>query len=66
MTETSIRNFIQSIQQQIAEGELQLALDRLQNYLAASTVDLHSEAILYSARYSRLCRDERRGLLTEK
>jgi V8-like Glu-specific endopeptidase len=64
MTKTSLQKFVQSVRQQIAQGETQLALDRLQNYLSASAPNLCNEVVLHTARYNRLRRDERKGIIT--
>lgn len=63
MTTISLQQLIQSIRQQIAQGEIELALDRLLNYLSASAPNLRDEVILHTARYNRLRRDERRGII---
>ena len=66
MTAPSLQKFVQSLRQQIAQGEIQLALDQLENYLSASAPDLRNEAILHTARYNRLRRDERKGIITRE
>jgi endonuclease G len=66
MTTTSLQKLLQNIREQIAQGELQLALDQLKNYLAASDGDLYNEAILDMARYDRIRREERKGTLTRE
>ena len=64
MTATSLQKLVQSLRQQIAQGEIELALGRLQNYLSASAPGLRDEVILLTARYNRLCRDERKGVIS--
>ncbi|HEY72310.1 MAG: hypothetical protein DRJ03_31585 [Chloroflexi bacterium] len=66
MTTASLPKLLQNIREQIAQGELQLALDQLKNYLAASDGDLYNEAILDMARYNRIQREERKGTLTRE
>jgi V8-like Glu-specific endopeptidase len=64
MTTTSLQEFIKSVREQIAEGEVELALDRLQNYFSASAPKLRNEIILHTAKYNRLRREERKGVIT--
>jgi endonuclease G len=64
MTTLSLQKLLRSIREQIEQGEIQLALDRLQNYLIASAPALYDEVILHTARFNRLRRDERRGTIT--
>ena len=61
---TSLEQLMQSIRQQIAEGEVELALDRLQNYLSASAPDLRDEVTLLRGRHNRLRRDERKHIIS--
>jgi V8-like Glu-specific endopeptidase len=63
MTTSSLQQFIQSLREQIAENEIELALGRLGNYLSASAPDLENEVILLTARYNRLRRKERKGVI---
>ena len=63
MTTASLDDFIKNLKLQIAEGDLALALDQLQNFLSASAPDLQDEVILLTARYNRLRREERKGVL---
>jgi V8-like Glu-specific endopeptidase len=64
MTTTSLQKLVQSWQQQIAQGEVALVLDQLLNYLSASALDLRDEVILLTARYNRLRREERKGVVS--
>ena len=64
MTTTPLQQLTQSIREQIGQGEIQLALDRLENYLSASAPDLRDEVILLTSRYHRLHRNERKGIIT--
>jgi len=64
MTTTSLQQFVQSLRKQIAQGEIELALDRLHNYLSASALALRDEVTLLTARYNRLRRDERKGIIS--
>jgi V8-like Glu-specific endopeptidase len=63
MTQTPLHEFIQSIREQIAQDDVGLALDRLQNYLCASAPKLRNEVILHQSRYHRLRRQERVGII---
>jgi V8-like Glu-specific endopeptidase len=60
----SLKKLVQSVQDQVTQGEVELALDRLRNYLSASAPELRDEIILLTARYKRLRRDERKGLVS--
>jgi len=64
MTTISLQNFIQSLREQVAQGETELALDRLQNYLSACVPALRNEVILLTTRYNRLRREERKGVIS--
>lgn len=66
MTKTSLKKLVQSCRQQITQGEIELVLDRLQNYLSASAPSLLDEVILLTARYNRLHRDERKGIVSRE
>jgi V8-like Glu-specific endopeptidase len=66
MVSDSLRRFLQKIQQLVAEGELRLALEQLQNYLAAGDSALYRDVILLTARYNRLQREQQRGTLTRE
>ncbi|GAB4537166.1 MAG: hypothetical protein Kow0063_23520 [Anaerolineae bacterium] len=61
---TSLERFVQSLREQVAQGEIELVLDQLDNYLTASAPDLRDEVILLAARYNRLRRDERKGIIS--
>lgn len=43
MTTVSLQKFVQSICEQLAQGEIQLVLDPLQTYLSASAPDLRND-----------------------
>lgn len=64
MSQTSLKQFIQSCREQILQDQIILVLDRLQNYLSASAPDLRDEVILLTARENRLLRDERKGIIS--
>jgi V8-like Glu-specific endopeptidase len=66
MPQASLQEFIQSIREQIAQDQVDLALDRLQNYLNASAPNLRDEVILHQAKYNRLRRQERIGVITQQ
>lgn len=66
MTAESLQKLARSIQEQIAHGEIELALDRLQNYLSGSAPDLRDEVLLLTARYNRIRRERRRGTITRQ
>jgi len=66
MTTSSLQSLIQNLRQQIAQGQIQLVLDQLQNYLSASAPDLRNETILFMARYNRLRREERKGIISRE
>jgi endonuclease G len=64
MTTTSLKTLTRSIREQVAQGEIQLALDQLENYLSASAPDLRDEVSLLTSRQNRLRRNERKGIIT--
>ena len=64
MSTTTMQEFVKSIRDQITQGEIELALDRLQNYLSASAPKLRNEVILHTSRYNRLRREERKGIIS--
>jgi V8-like Glu-specific endopeptidase len=64
MATTSLQKLVQSLRQQITQGEIELVLDQLHNYLSASAPDLRDDVILLTARYNRLRRDERKGVIS--
>ncbi len=64
MSTESLEKFIQNIREQIALGEMQDALDQLQNYLSGSAPKLQNEVLLHASRYNRLRRDERKALIS--
>lgn len=59
-------SLLNSIRQQIQQGDLELALDRLQGYLRATASAQLNEVILQTARYNRLRREERKGVITQE
>jgi len=63
MTTTSLQEFSQSLREQIVQGEIEPALDRLRNYLNASVPTLRNEVILFTIRYNRLRDEERKGVI---
>jgi len=56
---------MQSLRQQVAEGELSLALDQLQSYLGDHSPQLRDEVLLLTSRYNRIRREQRKGLLSQ-
>jgi V8-like Glu-specific endopeptidase len=64
MATSPLEQLIESVRHQVAEGDVQLALDRLENYLSAAAPDLRDEVILITSAYNRLRRDERKGLVS--
>ncbi|MGD2177858.1 MAG: trypsin-like peptidase domain-containing protein [Anaerolineae bacterium] len=66
MATESLQKFSKSIQEQIAQGEIELALDRLQNYFGSSAPDLRDEVLLLTARYNRIRRERRRGTVARE
>jgi V8-like Glu-specific endopeptidase len=66
MASDSLQRFLQKMQQLVGQGELQLALEQLQNYLAAGDNKLHRDIILLTARYNRLRREVQQGTLTRE
>ncbi len=63
MTEDTLEGFLNSLREQIARGETELALDRLHNYVRVAPPEIQEEVTLLSARYYRLQRDSRRGVV---
>ncbi len=66
MTASSVQLFLQILRRQIAEGDIQSALDQLHNFLSAGAPSLRNEATVHTARYNRLCREERKGIITRE
>lgn len=64
MHSSSIDHFVDTVREQLAQGEIELALDRLQNYVYGSASTLRNEVTLLFTRYNRLRLDERKGLTT--
>lgn len=63
MSSESLARFVDRIRDQIVAGEIQAALDQLQNYLSGAAPKLNNEVSLQASRYNRLRRDQRKGLL---
>lgn len=61
----SAQNLVQSLERLLAQGEMQLVFDQLQSYLV-SVPDLRDEVVLLTARYNRLNRCERKGVVTHE
>jgi endonuclease G len=64
MSSESLKSFVTRIREQIAGGEIEAALDQLQNYLSGVAPGLGNEVSLYAARYNRLRRDRRKELIS--
>jgi V8-like Glu-specific endopeptidase len=64
MSSKSLESFVDGIRAQIVAGEIQAALDQLQNYLSGASPKLNNEVLLHASRYNRLCRDQRKGVLS--
>lgn len=64
MATSSLDAFLDSIRTQIADDEIQLALDQLESYLRTNAPSLYNEVILHTGRYNRMRRDSRKGLIT--
>ena len=64
MTAESLNQFTKSLREQIAQGEIELALGRLQNYLSSSAPALRDEIVLLTARYNRIRRESRKGIIS--
>jgi V8-like Glu-specific endopeptidase len=64
MSSESLEIFVKRIHDQIVAGEIQLALDQLQNYLSGAAPRLNNEVSLQASRYNRLRQDQRKGLLS--
>lgn len=65
MSTTALQSFIHNLRQQIVIGEISLVLDQLQSYLGDRSPQLRDEVMLLTARYNRINRDQRKGLLTQ-
>ncbi len=63
MATALVEQLTQSLRQQIGDGDLDLALEQLSNWLSAGAPALYDEATLLLSRYSCLGREERRGAL---
>jgi endonuclease G len=63
MSNESLQSFVDVIRDYVVAGDVQTALDQLQNYLSGAAPRLNREVSLYAARYNRLRSDERKGLL---
>lgn len=64
MSSESLKSFVGVIRDYVVAGEVQAALDQLQNYLGGAVPRLSREVSLHAARHSRLRRDQRKGLLS--
>jgi endonuclease G len=64
--DSPLQRLVQNLREQIAQGEVGLAFDRLQNYLSASAPALRDEVIGLEERYDRLRRDERKGIISRE
>lgn len=66
MKTSPLQELVESIRKQIQLGDVNLALDRLHNYLDASSPKLRDEVIIHQARYNRLQKQERMGLMSRE
>jgi len=64
MLSESLIKLLEGIRKQVIAGEVQDALDQLQNYLAGSGTRVNREVSLIASRYNRLSRDLRTGTIT--
>lgn len=64
MASQPFNEFVNGIRDLIIAGEIQVALDQLQNYLSGAAPKLNNEVSLQASRYNRLRRDQRKGLLS--
>jgi V8-like Glu-specific endopeptidase len=64
MSSESLKTFVDVVRAYVVAGQLPTALHELQNYLSGAAPDLNREVSIYTARYNRLRRDDRMGLLT--
>jgi V8-like Glu-specific endopeptidase len=66
MTTAPMGKFTQGLRDQVSKGEMALVLDQLQNYASAGAPNLRDEILLLTARYNRLRRDERKGIISRE
>jgi V8-like Glu-specific endopeptidase len=66
MSSDSLKYFLNNIREQIVAGEVQAALDELQNYLSGVAPGLNNEISLQASRLNRLRRDQRRGIVSRE
>src|SRR6185295_11784147 len=66
MAKPSLENLIHTIQELIAEGEIEIAIDQLKNYLHSNLPRAYDEVLIQSSSYRRLQRSERKGILTRE
>lgn len=64
MSSESLKSFVGLIRDYVVAGEVQAALDQAQNYLSGVAPRLNREISLHAARFNRLRRDQRKGLLS--
>ena len=66
MALADLNQFKESIRAQITSGKINSAFDQLENYLQSGSSDLKNELTLHTARYNRLLRDWRQGLINKE
>lgn len=66
MSSESLITFLDQIRQLLVTNQIQAALDQLQNYLAGTAPRLNNEVFLHAARYHRLSRDYRKGVISRE
>jgi len=66
MAKPSLEYLIHTIQELIAEGEIETAIEQLKNYLHSNLPRTYDEILIQSSSYQRLQRSERKGLLTRE
>lgn len=66
MSSEALKSFVGVIRDYVVAGEVQAALNQLQNYLSGAAPRLNREISLHAARYNRLRRDQRKGLLSRE
>src|SRR5437762_289374 len=66
MSNQALRRFVSNVGQMIASGDTDRAFDQLGSFLASGAPELYNEVVVQTARYQRLRRNERKGLLTNE
>lgn len=66
MTVPSLESFIKELKGLMEDDEIERAIEELKNYLHSNAPALNNELLSQSARYRRLLRDERSGIVTRE